>query len=213
MKFKNHQYIGDPLNAVKKTEFIKDVLIITGPEKIGNMVDLLGSGESHGLNITYKIQDKPLGIAHGIGLAEDFANGEDILVILGDNIFDFDLSNDLLCATMDGQASIAFKRVGDPERFGVMKFHPDGRPEIIIEKPEIAPSNRAVIGIYSYPADVFEKIKTLKPSARGEYEVTDLNNLYLKEGKMRCYDLEGFWVDAGTFETYQQAFEWACKHG
>lgn len=204
--------IDFPLEAVKKTEFIKEVLIITGPEKIGNLVDLVGSGEKYGLSVTYKIQDKPLGIAHGIGLAEDFAGKEDILVILGDNIFDFDLTNDLMCATMDGQASIALKRVSDPERFGVMEFNPDSTPKRIIEKPKVAPSNHAVIGVYSYPPDVFEKIKILKPSDRGEYEVTDLNNLYIAEGKMRCYDLEGFWVDAGTHDTYQKAFEWASRY-
>lgn len=207
----NRFMIDFPLDAIKKVGFIKEVLIITGPEHMGSIINLLGSGEKHNLSITYKIQDIPLGIAHGIGLAEDFANGEDILVILGDNIFDFDLSNDLICATIDGQASIACKRVEDPERFGVIKFDKSGSPEIIVEKPVEYISDKAVVGVYSYPSCVFDKIRTLKPSARGEYEVTDLNNLYIKEGKMRCYELEGFWCDAGTIETYQKAFIWACN--
>lgn len=203
-----NKFIVDfPLEAVKKSG-IRDVLIITGPEHIGSLVDLVGSGKNYGLSVSYRIQEKPMGIAHGIGLAEDFAAGDNILVILGDNIFDADLSDSL---SYGNNACIAYKRVQDPERFGVLEFDLKGNPCGIIEKPKIAPSNKAVIGVYSYPSDVFDKIRTLKPSARGEYEVTDLNNLYFNEKRMDCFELEGFWVDAGTHETYQEAFIWASR--
>ncbi len=202
--------IDFPLEAIQKIGHIKEVLIITGPEHMGSLVNLLGSGTKYGLDITYKVQDSPDGIASAIALAEDFANGESILVILGDNIFDGDITN-LVTQTLYGNAGVAYKVVEDPERFGVLTFDEGGVPTGVIEKPKVAPSNKAVVGVYAYPNDVFEKIKTLKPSARGEYEVTDLNNLYFKEGNMTCHELSGFWVDAGEHKTYQKAFEWASN--
>jgi glucose-1-phosphate thymidylyltransferase len=203
----NRFIIDFPLDAVISAG-VKDLMIITGPEHIGSLVGLLGSGKNYNLNITYKIQDTPNGIAAAIGLAEDFAAGDNILVILGDNVFDADLSNSI---SHNSNASVAYYEVPDPERFGVLVFDKNGKPESVVEKPAVAPSNKAVVGVYSYPSDVFDKIRTLKPSARGEYEVTDLNNLYFTEKRMECFELKGFWCDAGTVETYCKAFEWASK--
>lgn len=199
--------IDFPIKAVISAG-VKDLLIIIGPEHASSMIGLLGSGAKHNLNITYKIQDSPNGIAAALSLAEDFAAGDDILVILGDNVFDADLSSLL---PYNSNASVAYYEVPDPERFGVLVFDKDGKPESVVEKPKIAPSNKAVVGVYSYPSDVFDKIRTLKPSARGEYEVTDLNNLYFAEKRMSCYELKGFWIDAGCRNSYQKAFEWASK--
>lgn len=189
---------------------IFNICIVTSTEAIASMTACLGSGKQldKNLSLCYVIQDSPNGIAAGIGLAEDFAAGDSILVILGDNIFDADLSNSL---SYGSNASVAYYEVPDPERFGVLMFDENGKPCSVIEKPKVAPSNKAVVGVYSYPNDVFEKIRTLKPSARGEYEVTDLNNLYFAEKRMSCYELKGFWIDAGCHESYQKAFEWASK--
>lgn len=199
--------IDFPIQALKSAG-IKDVLIITGPEHIGSLVGLIGSGSKYDINVTYRIQDNPNGIAAAIGLGESFANGDNVLVILGDNIFDDDLSN---MSSHDDNACIAYYKVPDPERFGVLLTDENGKPTGVVEKPKVAPNNNAVVGIYSYPSDVFDKIKTLKPSARGEYEVTDLNNLYFNENRMNCFKLGGFWIDAGSHETYQKAFNWASQ--
>lgn len=174
---------------------IKDILIITGPEKTGDFISLLGSGNKFGCNFTYKVQDEPLGIAHALSLAEDFCG--ECLVILGDNIFQDKIS-------LGKSPCVALKKVKDPSRFGVAEFR-DGKLVSIIEKPESPPSDYAVTGIYHYPKDVFSVIKGLKQSCRGEYEITDVNNYYIKQGRMNWIELKGYWTDAGTIESLNLA--------
>lgn len=201
---------------------IKKICIVTGADHMGSVVDLLGSGGEYGVDITYRVQDKPGGIAQAIGLAEDFVGLDYSVTILGDNLFDANLSKlvqeyedsepkyptSCLSPNDFGPATVLVKEVPDPERFGVVEYS-NGVPTKIVEKPEQAPSSDAVIGVYLYPPCVFDKIRNLQPSARGELEVTDLNNLYLREGRLQTHKVEGFWIDAGTFEALQTANEWA----
>ncbi len=179
---------------------IKEIMIVSGPEHSGHFSKLLGSGEEFNCKLTYKVQDKPLGIAHAISLAEDFANHENIAAILGDNIFEdkFDFKD------FENGAKIFLKQVPDASRFGVAEIK-NNKIVNIEEKPEKPKTNYAVTGLYLYDNTVFDRIKKLKISARGEYEVTDLNNSYIKEGKMQYEILKGFWTDAGTFETLRRA--------
>jgi glucose-1-phosphate thymidylyltransferase len=181
---------------------IKDILIVTGTEHMGDFVNLLGSGSRFGVNLTYRVQDEAGGIAQALGLAERFCGKSKCLVILGDNIFSDSL--DYLARKayehLD-KAWIVLKKVPDPNRYGVAEFHHSGVLTRIVEKPEETISDLAVTGIYLYPPDVFKVIKTLKPSARGELEVTDINNHYLKTGNLRYIVVDGYWTDAGTPES------------
>lgn len=195
-----------PLEAMAKAG-IKEVCIISGVEHIGMVIELLKSGKDYGVDITYRVQESPKGIPDAIYQANNFANGDEIMVILGDNVFDIDLIG-MVDKSYVG-ALIVTKEVEHPERFGVVAYDDKGEIVGIVEKPKIAPSKDAVIGIYSYPSDVFEKIETLKPSDRGELEVTDLSNLYLKEGRLGVFKTEGFWIDAGTPEALKEANMWA----
>ncbi|MBD3248799.1 NTP transferase domain-containing protein [Candidatus Woesearchaeota archaeon] len=175
---------------------IKEILIISGPGHAGDFVNLLGSGKEFGIRLSYEIQDEAGGIAQALGLAEDFADEEDICVILGDNIFQDKIEVD----DFKEGARIFLKPVEDPKRFGVAEI----KEEKVIgieEKPENPKSNLAVTGLYVYDNSVFNVIKTLKPSSRGELEITDVNNHYVKEEKMDAKKLKGFWSDAGTFES------------
>jgi glucose-1-phosphate thymidylyltransferase len=192
---------------------IKEVCIVSGVEHIGMVIELCKSGASYGLDLTYRVQEAPKGIAHGIGLARNFARNDDLLVILGDNLFDASLKPivDYHNSHMSNNAFVLVKEVSDPCRFGVVEYDDSGKIKAVIEKPVVAPSNDVVIGVYCYPPDVFDKIDSLKPSARGEYEVTDLTNMYLQEGKLRTHKIEGFWIDAGTKETLKLAQEWGWK--
>lgn len=184
---------------------IKEIMIITGTGHAGHFVNLLGSGKKFGVKLSYEIQDEAGGIAQALGLAEDFADKEDITVILGDNIFEdkFDLSN------YKNGSMIFLKQVPDPKRFGVAeldnKKQDDTNVLSIEEKPKKPKSNYAVTGLYIYNKDVFNIIKTLKPSARGELEITDVNNAYIKKGQMQAHFVNGFWTDAGTFESLHKA--------
>ena len=179
---------------------IKDTLIICGPEHSGNFLNLLKSGKQFGVNIRYEIQDKPGGIAHALALAEDFANGDNITVILGDNIYE---DNFVLLDFKKG-ARIFLKKVSDPERFGVAELKNE-KIINIIEKPKQPISNYAVTGLYQYDNRVFEIIKKLKPSDRGELEITDVNNAYLKNNELQFSLVRGYWTDAGTIETLVRA--------
>lgn len=168
-------------------------------------MDLLGSGKHLGVNLSYDIQEEPKGIAHGLAVAEDFADNGKVALILGDNIFEDSLAK----AVQDFQkqekgAKIIIKEVPNPERFGVMKFKGD---KIIacFEKPKNPPSNWIQTGFYLYDNRVFDMIRKLKPSARGEYEILDLNNLYLKEGTLTYQKIKGKWLDAGTFDSLLEA--------
>lgn len=186
---------------------IKEVLIISGPGHAGHFVNMLGSGKEFGIRISYEIQDEAGGIAQALGLAENFADKENIVVILGDNIFedDIDLSN-----YKEG-AMVFLKEVKDPQRFGVAEL--DGDKIVSIEeKPKNPKSNYAVTGLYVYDKNVFSVIKTLKPSARGELEITDVQNAYIKNGLLNYSILKGFWSDAGTFDSLHRASNHVCRN-
>lgn len=172
---------------------------------MADFMRFLGSGANFGVRFTYKIQDGPLGIAHALLQAEDFAKDEKkIATILGDNIFEkIELGNDF--NEDDDNAIIFLKEVEHPERFGVAVFDSDGKIIEIEEKPKVPKSKYAVTGLYIYPTDVFDFIKTLKPSQRGELEITDVNNWYLKQGRLKYVVVNGFWTDAGTFPTLLRA--------
>ncbi|MBO6621474.1 MAG: NTP transferase domain-containing protein [Balneola sp.] len=182
---------------------IEEILIVTGTEHMGDVVNLLGSGKDFNCRFTYKVQDEAGGIAQALGLAENFAGNDPVIVILGDNIFE----NSLKAAVKnyDGSgAQILIQEVEDPERYGVAEL--DGDKVISIdEKPQEPKSNFAVTGIYFYDNKVFECIKTLKPSGRGELEITDVNNFYIKQAQMKSSVLEGWWTDAGTPDSYKHA--------
>lgn len=180
---------------------IKEILIITGREHMGDVIELLGSGRDFNLDFTFKVQDKAGGIAEALGLAENFVKNDKCVVILGDNIFEDDISE--FVSDFEKQksgAKILLKEVKDPSRFGVAEIK-DGKIISIEEKPKEPRSNFAVTGIYMYDFMVFEIIKTLKPSQRGELEITDVNNRYIEKGNLTYNILKGWWTDAGTFES------------
>jgi len=180
---------------------IKEILIVSGPGHAGHFVNLLGSGRKFGVSLSYEIQDEAGGIAQALSLAEDFADKEPICVILGDNVFEdkIDISD------FKEGARIYLKKVQDATRFGVAEINKKGKVLSIEEKPKNPKSNLAVTGLYIYDNEVFEIIKTLKPSGRGELEITDVNNMYIKKEKMDAKILDGFWSDAGTFESLFRA--------
>ncbi|GAB4302181.1 MAG: sugar phosphate nucleotidyltransferase [Myxococcota bacterium] len=190
---------------------IEEVLIVTGTEHMGDMVQLLGSGADFNCRFTYKVQDRAGGIAEALGLAENFAGDSSICVILGDNIFEDNIINEarVFIEQKEG-ARILLKEVPDPHRFGVAEVK-DGRVVNIEEKPKAPKSNLAVTGIYFYDNTVFKIVKTLKPSARGELEITDVNNHYIKAGKMTAGYLKGWWTDAGTYTSLFRANQLAFK--
>lgn len=181
---------------------IKDIMIVSGRGHAGHFLELLGSGVDYGVHFTYEIQEKAGGIAQALSLARDFVDGDSVTVILGDNIFQDNVKEDV--ANFNGGAKIFIKEVPDAHRFGVAELN--GKKVIgIQEKPKEPKSNFAVTGIYIYDSEVFDAIKTLKPSGRGELEITDVNNYYINKGMMEYGVLEGFWSDAGTFESLLRA--------
>ncbi len=185
---------------------ITDILLVTGGQSAGDFLRLLGNGRDFGLkHINYTYQEGEGGIADALRLAEHFAGGQKICVILGDNI----IENNIISACekfrqQEQGAHIILKAVPDPERFGVPVFEGD-RIVRIEEKPKKPKSKYAVIGVYMYDATVFDRIRKLKPSDRGEYEITDVNNQYLAEGKLTYSTLDGWWTDSGTFESLRHA--------
>ena len=182
------------------TANIKDIMIVSGRGHAGHFLELLGSGTNFDAHFTYEIQDEAGGIAQALSLAEDFADDDDVAVILGDNIFQ-DNVTDAVQAFTSG-AHIFLKQVQDVERFGVAEIDKNsGNVLSIEEKPKVPKSDYAVTGLYIYDNRVFDIIKTLKPSGRGELEITDVNNEYIRQGKMRYSVLDGYWSDAGTFES------------
>lgn len=202
----NKPMIYYPLRTLLRAG-IRDVLIIVAPEHSGDYINLLGSGREFGANFTYEVQDKPLGLAQGLSLAESFADGDAVTMILGDNIFEDDFTDQI--RSFQKGAMIFAKQVPDPERFGVVEFDERGQVLSIEEKPKHPKSNYAQTGLYIYEGNVFDKIRTLKPSARGEYEITDLHNIYLREDTLSTGIVKGQWVDAGTFESLFQSAELA----
>jgi len=185
---------------------IEDICVVTGVEHIGDIVSQLRSGRDFGCRFTYKCQDDPLGIADALLLTEDFAQGGPIAVVLGDNIFEDDLSGPLSRYLSAGcGAQIHLKPVDTPQRFGVPRFGPGGALLEVVEKPAAPPSQYAVTGLYAYDARVYDFIGALSPSARGEYEISDVNTRYIQLGEMRHEVLEGYWSDAGTHASLQRA--------
>jgi len=195
----NKPMIYYPILAMVKAG-IKDVLITSSPDHSGDFETLLRAGEEFGLNFSYGVQDNPKGgISDAIMLAEEFAKGEQVLVILGDNIFNFDLEAARQRFEQKGNGAMVFgvKMPTESGQYGVIEVDDKENVISIEEKPEHPKSNIAQTGIYMYDSTVFDKIKNLSPSARGELEVTDLNNLYVHEGNAYC-ELIDWWIDAGT---------------
>ncbi len=190
---------------------IRDILVISTPSDIGNFERLLGDGSCFGVNFSYVVQPTPDGLAQAFVLGKDFIGDDACAMVLGDNIFFGEGFTDLLNnATADaeaGKATVFGMKVPDPERFGVVAFDSDGNVESIEEKPEHPKSNYCVTGLYFYPAGVSGEASSLKPSRRNELEITDLNNIYLRQGKMKVQLLgEDFeWWDTGTFDSLMEA--------
>jgi len=186
---------------------IRQILIVTGCEHMGDVVGLLGSGREFECDFTYRVQDTAGGIAQALGLAKDFARGDKMCVLLGDNIFEDDIGLNVENFARQGRgARILLKQVPDPQRYGVAQI--DGeRVTRIYEKPEKPISDYAVTGIYFYDDRVFDVVSTLKPSGRGELEITDVNNAYIDRGEMGFDVLKGYWTDAGTHDSLRLANE------
>jgi len=185
---------------------IRDLLIVTGGRNSGDFLRLLANGKEFGLkHINYTYQEGEGGIAEALALAEHFAEGEKVCVILGDNIIEGSIAGAVRdFERQERGAKILLKEVPDAERFGVAELDGD-RIVGIEEKPKRPKSNYAVTGIYMYDGTAFDKTRTLKPSARGELEITDVNNAYISEGTMTFGYLDGWWTDAGTFESLLRA--------
>ncbi|HUD09700.1 MAG TPA: sugar phosphate nucleotidyltransferase [Patescibacteria group bacterium] len=195
----NKPMIYYPIEAMARAG-IKEVLLTSSPDHAGHFENLLGTGEEFGLKLFYAVQENPKGgISDAIMLAEDFAKDEKLLVVLGDNIFGFNLKNEAEKFEKRDKGAMVFgiKMSTESGQYGVIEMDKDGRVISIEEKPEHPKSDIAQTGIYMYDDQVFKFIKNLTPSARGELEVTDLNNFYVKEGTMSC-SLIDWWIDAGT---------------
>jgi glucose-1-phosphate thymidylyltransferase len=193
---------------------IRDIMIVTGGNSAGDFLKLLKNGKDFGLkHINYTYQEGEGGIAAALDLCEAFADGEPICVVLGDNVIEKNIREAVRAYRHQGTgAKILLKKVTDPQRFGVPEL--EGRKVVRIEeKPEDPKSDYAVIGIYMYDADVFRIIKTLKPSGRGELEITDVNNEYIRRGDMTWDELDGWWTDAGTFESLLRASNLVAETG
>jgi glucose-1-phosphate thymidylyltransferase len=193
---------------------ITDIMVVTGGNSAGDFLKLLGNGKAFGLkHLNYTYQEGEGGIAAALSLVEHFAAGDSICVVLGDNIIQGSIraAADAYRA-QGGGAKILLKKVTDPERFGVPEL--DGQRVLRIEeKPKLPKSEYAVIGIYMYDSAVFNVIRTLKPSGRGELEITDVNNAYISRGEMTWDELEGWWTDAGTFESLLHASNLVAETG
>lgn len=192
---------------------IVEVMIVSGTEHMGDFLALLGSGKEHKLNLTYRVQDRAGGIAEALGLAAHFCRDSLSVVLLGDNIF-YDSLDSLVTEARKQPdcAWIVLKEVSDPSHFGVAEFD-NNRLCRIVEKPQVIKSNLAVTGIYVYPPDVYDVIKTLTPSQRGELEITDVNNFYLYAGRLKYIKLAGFWTDAGTVPSLARATQLVNQYG
>ncbi|MDI6828455.1 MAG: sugar phosphate nucleotidyltransferase [Armatimonadota bacterium] len=190
---------------------ITEVMVVTGGPHAGDFLSVLQNGQQLGLrHLEYAYQANEGGIAEALSLCEDFADGGSLAVILGDNTTDADIGPAV--RSFERGARIFLKRVPDPERFGVPVFDENGKIIAIEEKPKQPKSDFAVTGLYIYDNRVFEFIRICKPSDRGELEITDVNNLYIKAGELDWVELEGFWSDAGTFESlYRTNKFWAEK--
>ncbi len=202
-----------PIQTLVNAE-IREILLVTGGKNAGEFLRLLGNGRDFGLkHINYTYQEGEGGIAEALGLAEHFADSEPICVVLGDNIIENNIRHAVENFKNQNEgAKILLKEVQDAQRFGVAEIRAD-RVVGIEEKPRNPKSNYAVIGVYLYDATVFQKIRRLKPSGRDELEITDVNNFYVEEGKLTYEILEGWWTDAGTFESLLRANNLVAETG
>ena len=193
---------------------IRDILLVTGGPHAGDFLRLLGNGHEFGLtHLNYAYQEGEGGIAEALGLAEHFAEGERICVILGDNLIEGSIAGAVARFRRQPRgARIILKEVPDAERFGVVELR-GGRVVSIEEKPARPKSSYAVTGIYLYDAQVFEVIRTLEPSRRGELEITDVNSWYLRRGQLTCEILDGWWTDAGTLQSLHRAGNLVAETG
>jgi glucose-1-phosphate thymidylyltransferase len=198
----NRPMIYYPLNTLIRAG-IKDILIIISPDRAGDYLNLLGSGKEFGVKFTYEIQDKPEGLAQAFIIGEKFIDDEPVCMILGDNIFEDDFSEDI--RNFKSGARVFAREVKDPERFGVVEFDKDFKALSIEEKPTKPKSNYCVTGLYVYDHRVVEVAKNLKPSPRGELEITDINRWYLEQGELQVSLFDGAWLDAGTFDSLLEA--------
>ncbi|QNR67046.1 NTP transferase domain-containing protein [Paenibacillus peoriae] len=191
---------------LKKAD-ITDILIVTGKEHMGDVVNLLGSGRDMGVTFTYKVQDEAGGIAQALYLAKQFVGTDQMVVILGDNVFEDDISPFIQnFRKQNVGAKLLLQKVHDPQRFGVAEIQ-NQRILSIEEKPQMPKSDYAVTGIYMFDHNVFNIVKTLKPSTRGELEITDVNNAYIANGTLTYDILQGWWTDAGTHTSLARANE------
>src|SRR5258708_6956723 len=192
----------------------REILLVSGGKNAGDFLRLLGNGREFGLkHLNYTYQEGEGGIAEALGLAQDFADGNPICVVLGDNIIEMNICNAVEAFEQQKcGAKILLKEVPDAERFGVAEIR--GEHVVCIEeKPRMPKSNYVVIGVYLYDNTVFEKIRRLKPSGRGELEITDVNNFYIQEGTLTYETLDGWWTDAGTFDSLLRANNLVAKTG
>jgi glucose-1-phosphate thymidylyltransferase len=209
-----------PLQLLERVG-VRDVLLVTGQQHAGDFIDLLGDGRVRArrgdellfdLDLTYKVQVEPGGIAQVVGMAESFAGDDRLIVCLGDNIFEYAeaAAIESFVAGEDG-AAVFVKEVPDPERFGVVVYGDGGRVVDVVEKAGLVdtrydapPSSDAVVGLYCYSPEVFDLIRGLRPSSRGELEITDVNRHYAEQGTLACHRVSGWWEDAGTQESLRE---------
>ena len=206
----NRPMILYPLDTLKSIG-ITDIMIVSGGNHIGAFADFLGDGSEYGVQLTYRVQKEAGGIAQALKLAKDFVGDQKVAVILGDNIFEFDGEYVQEVVNLDNpdQAHIFLKEVEDAFRFGVV-IEKEGRGEIV-EKPAGMGKGNAVTGLYIYPPDVFDIIDNLVPSDRGELEISDVNQFYLKDKRLIATQLSGFWSDAGTPESLVRTINWVIN--
>ncbi len=204
----NKPMIYYPLDTLRQAG-IHDILIIVAPDHAGDFLKLLGSGKDFGCDFTYEIQEKAEGLAQAFLIGKNFIGDDNVTLALGDNLFEDDFAQAIGSFTHGGR--VFAKKVADPERFGVVEFDKNNKAISIEEKPAQPKSDYAVTGLYIYDHTVVKKVESLQPSARGELEITDLNNLYLEEGSLDVAFVEGAWFDTGTFESMHEAVEFARK--
>ena len=206
----NKPMIFYPIETLVKSG-ITEILIIIAPEYSGHFLNLLGSGKDFGAKFTYEIQEEPRGLADAFIVGEQFIGDDSVTMILGDNIFDYDFKTSI--QSFQSGAKIFAKKVKDPERFGVVEFDANNNVISIEEKPKTPKSEYAAVGIYIYDNNVVSIAKNLKPSPRGEIEITDVNNAYLQKGQLKVDIIDSIWEDAGTFDSLLRANNyWAKKN-
>jgi glucose-1-phosphate thymidylyltransferase len=198
----NKPMIYYPIETLTKAG-ITEILIIVSPEFAGHYLNLLGTGKELGAKISYAVQPEPRGLSDAFIIGEDFIGKDNVTMLLGDNIFDYDFSNHIKSFKTGGE--IYAIEVEDPERFGVVEFDKDGKAISIEEKPLKPKSNYAIVGVYTFDNRASGFAKKIKPSARGEIEITDMHNAYLSRGELKVNIINGFYEDAGTFDSLLRA--------